>query len=148
MKIYRLHHHSRMAADYTGAMLAGGRWNSIGTPMLYAAQTLSLACLEVLVHLDKRQLPQQYVWSETRLEQKPSALQFPHIEVVSSCQLAGQEWIRACESLAAVVPSVIIPQESNILVNPNHSEYANLLWSNPQPFRFDPRLFSSEPQIL
>jgi RES domain-containing protein len=148
MKIYRLHHHSRMAADYTGAMLAGGRWNSIGTPMLYAAQTLSLACLEVLVHLDKRQLPQQYVWSETNLEQEPAALQFSDIGRVSSCQLAGQSWIGAGTSLAAKVPSVIIPSESNILLNPNRAEYANLRWSDPQPFRFDPRLFTSEPQIL
>ncbi|MGA7462830.1 MAG: RES family NAD+ phosphorylase [Candidatus Korobacteraceae bacterium] len=148
MKIYRMHHHSRMTADYTGAMLAGGRWNSIGTPMLYAAQNLSLACLEVLVHLDKRQLPQEYVWSEADLKQEPSPLQFSRIEEVSSCQLAGQSWIRAATSLAAQVPSVIIPREFNILLNPNRSEYANLRWSNPQPFRFDPRLFTSEPQVL
>jgi hypothetical protein len=86
--------------------------------MLYAAQTLSLACLEVLVHLDKRQLPQQYVWSETNLEQEPAALQFSDIGRVSSCQLAGQSWIGAGTSLAAKVPSVIIPSESNILLNP------------------------------
>jgi hypothetical protein len=53
MTIYRMHRAERSAGDYTDAMLAGGRWNSIGTPMFYTAEHLSLAGLEVLVHLDK-----------------------------------------------------------------------------------------------
>jgi RES domain-containing protein len=52
-----MHRSARAAKDYTGAMLGGGRWNPIGTPMLYTAQHLSLACIEVLVHIDKGQLP-------------------------------------------------------------------------------------------
>ena len=64
MTIYRMHRAARAAADYRGAMVAGGRWNPIGTPMLYTAQHLSLACLEVLVHLDKTQLPRGYAWSK------------------------------------------------------------------------------------
>jgi len=47
MKIYRLHRGVRAAANYSGAMDAGGRWNPIGTPMLYTAQHLSLACFVV-----------------------------------------------------------------------------------------------------
>jgi len=47
MRIYRMHRSARAAGDYTGAMLAGGRWNSIGTPVLYTAQHLSLTCVEV-----------------------------------------------------------------------------------------------------
>jgi RES domain-containing protein len=47
MTIYRLHCAARSAVDYTGAMLAGGQWNPIGTPMLYTAEHLSLACLEI-----------------------------------------------------------------------------------------------------
>jgi RES domain-containing protein len=67
MTIYRMHRASRSAADYRGAMIAGGRWNPIGVPMLYTAEHLSLACLEVLVHLDKGQLPREYVWSRSSL---------------------------------------------------------------------------------
>src|SRR2546423_8436364 len=52
MEIYRMHRSVRATGDYIGAMLAGGRWNPIGTPMLYTAQHLSLACIEILVHLD------------------------------------------------------------------------------------------------
>jgi len=45
------------------------------------------------------------------------------------------------EHLAAQVPSVIIPAEFNVLLNPNHSSYDKIRWSEPRPFRFDPRLF-------
>jgi RES domain-containing protein len=48
-----MHRSARAAADYSGAMLVEGCWNPIGTPMLYTARRLSLACIEVLVHLDK-----------------------------------------------------------------------------------------------
>jgi RES domain-containing protein len=47
MKIYRMHRSARTAWDYTGAMLAGGRWNPVGIPMLYTAQYLSLAFFAV-----------------------------------------------------------------------------------------------------
>jgi RES domain-containing protein len=55
-------------------MVAGGRWNPIGIPMLYTAEHLSLACLEVLVHLDKGQLPRDDVWSKAELTDIPDLL--------------------------------------------------------------------------
>ena len=69
-----MHRSARALGDYTGAMLAGGRWNPIGTPMLYTARHLSLACIEVLVHLDKSQLPRDYVWSRAQLSNPPEVL--------------------------------------------------------------------------
>jgi RES domain-containing protein len=148
MKIYRMHRSIRAAADYSGAMLAGGRWNPIGTPMLYTAQHLSMACLEILVHLDKSELPRDYVWSWADLPQNPGRLQFDDLNHVSSCQAAGNAWVRTAGELAVQVPSVVIPAESNFLLNPTHEGYSKLVWGEPRPFRFDPRLFASEPRIL
>jgi RES domain-containing protein len=148
MKIYRMHRAVRAAADYSGAMLAGGRWNPIGTPMLYTAKHLSLACLEILVHLDKSELPRDYVWSWTDLPQNPERLQFDDLNHVSSCQAAGHSWVRTAGELAVQVPSVVIPAESNFLLNPAHEGYSKLFWDEPRPFRFDPRLFGSEPRTL
>lgn len=148
MTVYRLHRLARAANDYTGAMLAGGRWNPIGTPMLYTAQHLSLACVEVLVHLDKGQLPRDYVWSKAELSNPPGFLTFSGLSEVGSCQSAGHKWVHTSVELATQVPSVIVPEEFNILLNPNHTSYASLRWTDPQPFRFDPRLFVTEPYTL
>ena len=143
-----MHRSARAAADYTGAMLAGGRWNPIGTPMLYTAQHLSLACIEVLVHLDKSQLPRDYVWSRAELSNTPGVLSFGNLNHVASCQAAGHQWVVAGDRLAIQVPSIVIPEEFNILLNPNHAHYHHLAWSEPLPFRFDSRLFTAEPQVL
>jgi RES domain-containing protein len=51
-------------------------------------------------------------------------------------------------ALAIHVPSVIIPEEFNILLNPKHAGHSGVDWSEPRPFRFDPRLFIAEPQVL
>jgi RES domain-containing protein len=124
------------------------RWNPIGTPMLYSAQHLSLACLEILVHLDKSELPRDYVWSWTEFDGTPDFLRFEDLSHVSSCQTAGRSWVHTGGHLAVQVPSVVIPEEFNILLNPTHTGYTALVWSEPRQFRFDPRLFVGEPQTL
>ena len=116
--------------------------------MLYAAQNLSLACLEILVHLDKSELPRDYVWSCTELEVTPDALMFQDLSLVSSCQRAGQTWVDRAGELAVRVRSVVIPEEFNVLLNPTHASYAALVWREPRSFWFDPRLFGLEPEIV
>ncbi len=143
-----MHRAARATADYYGALFAGGRWNPIGTPMLYTAQHLSLACLEVLVHLDKTQFPRGYAWSKTDLPNAPGLLSLTTLSDIGSCQRAGKSWIETANQLAIQAPSVIIPEEFNILVNPTHPGYDTLEWSEPRPFSFDPRLFITEPQTL
>jgi RES domain-containing protein len=145
MFIYRLHRSVRPAADFAGALLAGGRWNPAGTPMLYASQHLSLACLEVLVHLDKSDLPPEYVWSATELPNTPGLVEVGDLHDIRACQEAGRSWAYESNNLAVRVPSVVIPQEFNVLLNPAHRQYASLVWSGPKPFRFDSRLFTFEP---
>jgi RES domain-containing protein len=149
--IFRLHRVTRLAHDYKGAMVAGGRWNPIGTPMLYTSEHLSLGCLEGLVHLDKGQLPRDYVWSktETELSDIPEMIEAAEdMHSISACQAVGGDWVRSAKELAVRVPSVVIPEEFNVLLNPNHAGYAALVWSEPHPFRFDPRLFAVEPYTL
>jgi RES domain-containing protein len=143
-----MHRARRPARDFTGAMVAGGRWNPIGVPMLYTAEHLSLACLEVLVHLDKGQLPRDYVWSRTELPGCPALLTQSIPPSVVSCQEAGEAWITSANQLAIRVPSVIMPEEFNVLLNPLHTEYTSLVWSEPRLFNFDPRLFATEPRML
>jgi RES domain-containing protein len=145
MTIYRMHRAKRTTLDYIGAMIAGGRWNPIGVPMLYAAAHLSLACLEVLVHIEKGQLPVDYVWSRADLAGTPEILEAASLNEIGSCQAAGAGWAGTAKQLAVRVPSIIVPEEFNILLTPAHADYHRLAWSTPRPFRFDPRLFVTEP---
>jgi len=147
MNICRMHRATRPAADYRGAMLAGGRWNPIGIPMLYTAEHLSVACLEVLLHLDKSQLPRDYVWSKAELPGSADLFRTAIPAEVTACQIAGERWVER-EQLAIRAPSIIVPEEFNILVNPNHTGYAALAWSEARPFQFDRRLFASEPRVM
>ena len=83
-------------------------------------------CVEILVHLDKSELPRDYVWSWTEFNETPAFLQFEDLDQVSACQAAGRSWVRTAGRLSVLVPSVVIPQEFNILLNPTHTEYTDL----------------------
>jgi hypothetical protein len=106
---------------------------------------LSLACLEILVHLDKAQLPPEYVWSSTRLSNDTAELETENVRGLTACQLAGQARAETASQLAVRVRSVVIPEEFNVLLNPKHRHYRELVWTSPRPFHFDPRLFTFEP---
>jgi RES domain-containing protein len=161
MTIFRLNRSRYPAQDPTGALLHGGRWNSPGTAVLYASATVSLACLEVLVHFRNAELmPQDYVYTEVEVpdelvEPWEFAFTEERMAKIESDVLAreyGDLWVKsglvhAFRFEAAMkthpvltVSSVVIPQEMNYLINPAHAEFAHLRWAAPQPFQFDPRL--------
>ncbi|MBV9940093.1 MAG: RES family NAD+ phosphorylase [Acidobacteriaceae bacterium] len=145
--------------DPTGARKRGGRWNSPGKAMLYAASSLSLACLEILVHLrDPANLP-DFIYSEIKIPTDEIRFwSWPESEtplLLESENLSrdiGDRWLNghspaltqpnyADNSAPALqVPSVVVPQEHNILINPEHPRFLRLIWSDPKPFRIDPRL--------
>jgi RES domain-containing protein len=110
--------------------------------MLYAAENLSLACLEVLVHLDKSELPREYVWSSAELSETPPLLESQSSGSLKECRKIGQGWADKAEALATLVRSVVISHELNVLLNPKHPEFAKLQWNAAQAFRFDLRLFT------
>lgn len=136
-----------MAFDGEGARLFGGRWNSAGTPAVYASGTMSLAVLETLVHLNP---PMRLSWVsfelvfDERLVETLSATNLPadwaEEPPPPSSKQIGDEWVRAARSAVLQVPSVIIPSESNYLLNPGHPDFRKIQIGEPAPFLFDPRL--------
>ena len=82
------------------------------------------------------------------LPNTPEILSFGDLNHIASCQAAGFSWVGAGNQLAIQVPLIVIPEEFNILLNPNHTGYHDLAWSEVRVFRFDPRLFLTEPQTL
>jgi RES domain-containing protein len=141
MRLFRLHRRHRAAADYQGSLIQPNRWNPAGVPMLYCSSALSLACLEVLVHLGPDQIPPDYVYSFTELNIPAEVSGFRgDLSDEDSTRRLGHAWAGSRRSLALLVPSAIIPVEFNVLLNPVHPSYMEVSWGAPEPFRFDQRL--------
>lgn len=139
--------HAREAFTGEGASQFGGRWNSPGTAIVYTAQSQSLAALEMLVHFDWPELLQKYVLIAVEIDDAlvaqfdPSRLPRNWRDDPPSPQVraVGDEWALAGRSAVLRVPSALVPDEYNFLLNPNHSDFKKLRVGKPLSFRFDPR---------
>ena len=141
------------ADDLTGkgAEKTGGRWNRKGTPLIYASASIALACLETLVHLAGG-VPLPLNRYLVRIPLSPTAWRKrtvfdPAAHVGWDAEPPGlvsidwgTEWARAGASLVAEVPSVVVPEESNILINPAYSGAARLKVRKLRKWRYDLRL--------
>ena len=135
--------------DGEGARLYGGRWNSVGVPMVYASEHLSLAALEVRVHIDRTRMRQLYKCFAFQFDEqlmevfRVGALPKDWMQEPPppSLQLQGDHWVKSGASVILAVPSVVIPNELNYLINPKHPDFAKLKIENPTDFAFDQRLF-------
>lgn len=121
--------------DGEGARLYGGRWNSKGNACVCCAGSESLALLEVLVHLGNDGVIAHYAMLELKipdemvLNARPSILppDWRNEPAPPSTANFGDTWLESEQSLALAVPSVIIPRESNYLLNVRHRAYKNLV---------------------
>ncbi len=131
-----------------GARWFGGRWNSVGVPMVYTAESKALAALEILVHVDSGELLEEFlcipVTFDKRLMRSLSFDDLPEDWRTNppppSTQQLGDRWARAKASILLEVPSILIPGESNYLINPAHPNIGKMKTGAPQPFEFDSRL--------
>ena len=136
--------------DGEGARLYGGRWNSAGVAMVYASEHQSLAALEVRVHIDATRKQRRYKCFafhfdvslmekfRTRLLPKNWREEPPPPDL----QRLGDQWVRSNVSPILAVPSVIIPDEFNYLINPRHQDFSRVKIDKPTDFAFDQRLFT------
>jgi RES domain-containing protein len=145
--VYRLHSSRYPAFDGQGAAINGGRWNSKGTPVIYAAASPSLAALEVLVHFSV--LPKDFVLTSISIPDSVQVRNVPEAALIEgwdnpvpipATREYGHRWIAARESLVLRVPSTVIKAESNYVINVNHPDFERLQFGTPEPFHFDPRL--------
>jgi RES domain-containing protein len=117
-----------------GAKRYGGRWNSRGVAVVYTSESLELAVLEALVHLDIDLLPTDYYQVGFELDDSLIATP-PHDRprnwdcappYDSKVQAIGDAWVRAASSLALRVPASVLPSRANVLINPAHPEMHRL----------------------
>jgi RES domain-containing protein len=136
------------AFDGEGARLNGGRWNPVGVPVVYLAESLPLAALETLVHLERPRVLSAYVYFEVAFvaelvlavaeDDLPPDWQ-ANPEPASTVAI-GEAWLRSQASLLLRVPSVVVPKSYNYLLNPVHPDREKVLIKGPYPFTFDSRL--------
>jgi RES domain-containing protein len=154
MKVWRISklRHAATAFSGEGARLVAGRWNPAGVPMVYTSSSLSLAVVEVFVHLDaaaspdfvsiaaelpvdKEEMEDQQAAMPARLPGDWRRIGHPLLRQI------GADWIASGRSLALPVPSAVVDGEWNVLINPAHPDAAGITLDAPKPFEFDARMF-------
>jgi RES domain-containing protein len=149
VEIYRIT--TKQWADRLVASGYPARWNSMGIYTIYTASSRSLACLENLVHMDIASLQQLF---RVCIIQVPDDLKIGNVNAnelpkdwylsepagYSICQPIGDRWNLENKFLLLRVPSAIIKNEYNYLINPNHKDFNKLKLHGTEPFFFDDRL--------
>ena len=144
---------TRFSADAfngEGARLFGGRWNSPGVRMVYTAGSVSLATLELLVHLDSSALLPSYsicaVDFEDSLVELLNRARLPsdwnQSPPPTQLQVIGDEWISRGSSAVLKVPSAVVEEENNYLINPVHKDFKKLILGSMKPLILDKRFIS------
>ncbi len=144
--------YSKRAFDGEGARLFGGRWNSPGRPVVYVSESRALATLELLAGLGSAAPLPAWVIAGVRF---PESLVADLGEFLASDELPagwdatppisvsqgiGDRWLDEAPSSVLRVPSVIVPAESNYLLNPRHPDFGRVEIGDVQELRVDPRL--------
>ena len=150
MVAYRIADRRHPIFDGTGARLKGGRWNSPGKPVIYAAQTYAGAVLEVLVHANLGFVPRTHsavsihIPETVRLEQLDlDAAPDWDAEDMLASRAIGDRWLDEQRTAVLLVPSVVLQgRELNVVFNPAHSDFGVIRATPPEPVLWDPRLFS------
>jgi RES domain-containing protein len=133
-----------------GAKLTGGRWNSKGKALMYASTTIALATLETLAHLgDNIAIRNAFlirlhvpaaVWNRreyiTPDDLEPTWVAEPPGSTTIDF---GDGWIRSLSAALLMVPSVIVPEEFNVLINPVHPDARKIRAAVVRQYVYDPR---------
>jgi len=134
----------------TGAKATGGRWNSKGTPVVYCATNIALATLETVHYLRSGGLPfnrylvridvPDVVW-DARQVLDPLPGGWDAIPAGLTARTAGDVWAASGASALLLVPSVIVPDEYNVLINPQHGDVRSITATTVKRWIYDPRFF-------
>jgi RES domain-containing protein len=133
-----------------GARTDGGRWNEAGTPVIYAGVTIAIAALEKFVHvagivpvdlvLVRIELPTRCSAEKPKLGDLPR--DWDSVPPAASSMAFGTKWARESRSLVLYVPSALIPEELNAVLNPSHPEFGGVKMTVQRPFHYDARMYS------
>lgn len=150
MRLWRIASERYDSLDGEGARLAGGRWNSPGRAVVYLSAHASLAVLEKLVWTDPDDVPDDLVLFEIDAPDGMSCIRVETPMLLDSwtepgcaeCVELGDDWLRSASTALLGIPSAVVPEEENVLLNSAHEEAPLVRVIGRRPFRFDLRLLS------
>ena len=145
-RLYRAQHGPGL--DGAGGTFASGRWHTRGLPVVYFGASAAIVVLERLAHTDPDLLPKDLRLAHFEF---PEAISGTKVEALAplptdwfqdeqATRRIGGQWWRERSSCLLVVPSAILPEESNLVLNPQHPDATSLRLISERPFTFDPRL--------
>lgn len=138
------------AWDGEGTRSQGGRWTSPGKPAVYVAESISLATLEILVHLQNPSTLALYSlasvsFPDSAADGVPASTlsrRWRDYPAPPELQQIGDQWLELGKHAVLQVPSAVVPAERNYLLNPAHPDFKGFKFSKPQPYVVDTRLLS------
>jgi RES domain-containing protein len=153
LRVWRLCRKKHAGFDGEGARLAGGRWNRRGTAVVYTSATLSLALLEYFVNLAAAanapsdlvsvaaEIPDGVAVTSIEFSALPRGWRrYPAPEALAEL---GARWIEQRATAVLSVPSAVVPQERNYMINPAHPDFRRITTGRPEPFPLDARMWRS-----
>jgi RES domain-containing protein len=150
VRVWRICSRGHRRFDGEGARLYGGRWNHVGTSVVYTTGSLSLAALELFVHVDINLIPFDLVAIQVDLPDKLAIetvdikrlpkdwRSYPAPEALKDI---GTAWAPKTSTAILSVPSAVVPEERNYVLNPAHRDFKRIRIRTPLPFHFDPRMW-------
>jgi RES domain-containing protein len=147
MFVYRVASRRYAPDNCEGAKLYGGRWNKLGTSVIYSSASRSLAALEVIVnngaipgdyHVVVIKVPEGLSIEIAELEDLPNG--WPESDSSSRTADLGSEWVSSLRTAVLRVPSAVIPAEYNYILNPQHPDFRTIGFDIPATEYIDHRL--------
>lgn len=153
-KAWRIVRKKRLPDAFTGegARLGGGRWNHVGTSVVYVSETLSLAALELFIHFTRKDIKLSKSLIAIPIE-IPNSLKITEVSIKelkadwrisppsNSTKDIGTEWAQNGISPILRVPSAVIPHEFNLVLNPKHCDFIMIKIGKEQSFMLDERMW-------
>ncbi|HYH78615.1 MAG TPA: RES domain-containing protein [Longimicrobium sp.] len=148
MRVWRLAREVYPVLDGEGARRFGGRWNSRGVPVVYTAGSRALAMLEYLAGVEAADVPLDLSLAEDEIPagaeiEVVTADALPgdwHRPIHERCREIGDAWAASRRTLVLAVPSALVAEELNYLINPLHPLARRVRVARARRFAFDPRL--------
>lgn len=132
----------------TGAKLYGGRWNTAGIPVLYSTENISLSVLEILVRTNINLIPLHYYLLKIELPDNAAINTINKNKLkkewktdIGYTQWIGNEFLKSNKSLVLKIPSAIVDEEHNFIINTEHIEFKKMKITSSKKFSFDKRLY-------